>query len=59
LPENGNEHTPEAVSDEALKQLETLAADAELAAVVDSWGRLPESLRNGILAMVRGAIGEP
>jgi hypothetical protein len=35
-----------------------LPADPDLALVVDSWHRLPEPIRAGILAMVKAASGE-
>jgi hypothetical protein len=33
-------------------------ADPELAALVDAWPRLPETIRAGILAMVRASLPE-
>jgi hypothetical protein len=34
---------------------DTCQNDADLAAVIDAWDRLPEALRTGIVAMVKAA----
>jgi hypothetical protein len=34
---------------------DTCQTNPDLAAVVDAWGRLPEAVRAGIVAMVRAA----
>jgi hypothetical protein len=34
---------------------DTRQTDADLAAVVDAWDRLPEAVRSGIVAMVKAA----
>ena len=35
----------------------TLQTEADLAAVIDAWPKLPEAVRAGIVAMVRAADG--
>ena len=37
---------------------DTCQADPDLAAVIDAWNRLPEAIRQGIMAMVRSASGK-
>jgi hypothetical protein len=34
---------------------DTCQTDPDLAAVIDAWGRLPEAVRAGIVAMVKAA----
>jgi hypothetical protein len=36
---------------------QTASADADLAAVIDAWDRLPEAVRAGIVALVKAAAG--
>jgi len=52
LPENAQDEHASAVKLADLQQLELLAADAELRAVVDGWRALPDAVRVGIVAMV-------
>jgi hypothetical protein len=40
-----------------LRRLDALAVDADLRAMVDGWGTLPEAVRAGMLAMVRAVGG--
>jgi len=56
FPENSTNPAPGGAENGALAP-EKPAIDPALASIIDTWPKLPEPLRAGILAMVRSAGG--
>ena len=53
--DEGNAHSLGSAAQGAAVDVECSPVDANLQMVIDAWPALPESLRNGILAMVRAS----
>jgi hypothetical protein len=51
-----SKHPPRATQNATRALPEALPADPDLAAVVEAWNRLPESVRASILMLVKAAV---
>ncbi len=52
-----NEHSGPSAAPRAAVVMDNVLPDPDLAAIIESWAELPDTVKDGILAMVRGCEG--